>query len=185
MIIYSNHSAKKHLSIKKDKIISFRTDEEHHKKLNEVVYDKNMAKKEWIEESIAQADAENILSLNENEKWVKIPTKEYSRLLESQWLSHAKYICDRIEDHIKSKNIQVNFDNLFFETNLFHNMNKIKMVRFEDGDLEIIHLIHDFGEGFGKFETQLIIEMLTRTSDYKLISKESDEEKLTLKIKKC
>jgi hypothetical protein len=170
---------------KKDKVISFRTDEAHHKKLNSVVYHKNLNKKKWLEDVITTSDAETLLSLNKQEKWVKIPASEYSQLLDTQWKKHAKYICDRIEEHVKSKGTDVTFDTLFFETKVFHAMNGIKILRFDDGEYEIIQVTNGIGKGWIKFETQLIVEMLERTTQYYLISKRFDDEKITIKIKKC
>jgi len=168
----------------RDKVISFRTDDAHQKKLNNVVYHKHLNKKEWIEDSITTSEAETLLSLNKQEKWVKIPVSEYSHLLDTQWEDHAKYICDRIEEHVKSKEGDISFDSLFFDTKVFHTMNRIKMVRFDDDDFEIIHIVHGFGAGYGKFESQLIVEMLERTTQFELISKKIDKEKITIKIKK-
>jgi len=168
----------------RDKVISFRTDDAHQKKLNNVVYHKHLNKKEWIEDSITTSEAETLLSLNKQEKWVKIPVSEYSHLLDTQWEDHAKYICDRIEEHVKSNNNGISFDSLFFDTKVFHTMNRIKMVRFDDDDFEIIHIVHGFGAGYGKFESQLIVEMLERTTQFELISKKIDKEKITIKIKK-
>ena len=168
-----------------DKIISFRTDEEHQKKLKEIVYRDELNHKEWIEDNITTSEAQSILSNKANEIWIRIPASEYSQLLLSQWKEHAQFICDRIQEHSKVKGKELTFDNLFFETMVFHNMNKVKLVRFEDGDLETIHIKHNFGQGFANFETELIYQMVERSKDYELVSKVKDGDKLTVKIKKC
>ena len=168
----------------KDKVISFGTDEAHQKKLNSVVYHKNLNKKEWIEDRITTSEAETLLSLNGQEKWVRIPAGEYSMLLESQWEKHARYICDRIEEHVRSKGTDITFDTLFFETKVFHAMNKIKIVRFDEDGFEVIHITNGIGNGWAKFETQLVVDMLERTSEYDLISKTVDEEMITVRIRK-
>ena len=167
-----------------DKIISFRTDTEHQKKLKDIVYRDELNHKEWIEDSITTSEAQSILSNTVNESWVRIPASEYSKLLLSQWKEHACFICDRIQEHVKVKKEDLTFDNLFFETMIFHNMNKVKMVRFEDGDLETIHVKHNFGDGYANFETELICQMVIRSKDYELVSKVKDGDKLTVKIKK-
>ena len=169
---------------KKDKVISFRTDEALQKKLNSVVYHKNLNKKRWLEDVITTSEAETLLSLNKKEKWVRIPAGEYSMLLEPQWEKHARYICDRIEEHVRSKGTDVTFDTLFFETKVFHAMNGIKILRFDDGDYEVICITNGIGNGWAKFETQLVVDMLERTSEYDLISKIIDDEKITVRIRK-
>ena len=167
-----------------DKIISFRTDAKHQKKLKDMVFRDEKNHKEWIEENITTAEAQSLLSNKANEIWVRIPASEYSQLLLSQWKEHAHFICDRIQQHVKVKGKELTFDNLFFETLVFHNMNKVKLVRFVDGELEIIHVDYHFGDGFTNFESELIAEMVRRSGDYELISSVNDKEKLTIKIKK-
>ena len=171
--------------LRKDKVISFRTDEAHQKKLNSVVYHKNLNKKKWLEDVITTSEAETLLSLNKQEKWVKIPAGEYSQLLVTSWKKHAKYICDRIEEHVKTKGTGISFDALFFETKVFHAMNRIKMVRYDEGGFEVIYITNNIGNGWAKFETQLIVEMLERTTQYELVSKTIDKEQIIIKIKKC
>ena len=168
-----------------EKIVGFRSLASNQVRLNEHVEKKKITKRKWFENNLEQTEIQRMLEKDNTERWVRIPASFFDHLLSNPDLN-AVFICDRVIAHIESLGKKINFDNLYLEAQMWHKMSNCNIVRYKDGDEEVIHSEHGMGKNVSEFLAVLINNMIFKTDDYDLLSQVITTDNFTLKIKrKC
>ena len=166
------------------KIVGFNSNEEAYNKLHDMVESKKVTKKDWFETNLNKDILQSKLELHSKEKFITIPSSEYEQLLTKNPRKHSKFICDRIMDHILSQQKDPTFDNMWFETKTFQQMNGIMCKREQEQGGEVIHCIHEMGINTSMFLAYLAIEMIKTSGEYRLKNKLILQNNFILKIEK-
>jgi hypothetical protein len=171
-----------------EKITSFRTAPDIEKKLKKDLYRQNITKKDWLNSKINNVESQRILSIKNQEHWVSIPIQEYDQLLKSTWKEHASYICDRIMYHVKSQGKQITFESLYYEVQVFQELNNIAAKRYDlcctDNDYEMIVWDKVLSDNYAKFMNELIALIISRTNEFTIISSRMNITQLEITIRK-
>lgn len=166
-----------------EKIVGFRVPKEDESRLKKDLYYRDITKKEWLAKQLTINENIAELSNKKNERWLRVPASEYEHF-HGMDPGHHNIIYDRIYQHCFDEGVSITFDNLMQDVNLFFKMNDIQITRFDDNDIEIIHIDHDIGKHYSKFLKNMILKMIKSTSEYTLSNVEVHDTKLTIKILK-
>ena len=154
-----------------DKIISFRTLQSNDRKLKKQIFDEDTSKKDWLNDKIMKGKNVQDLSLQGSERWLTIPSMEYTRLLGESKTNHGEFIASRIHSHLYSANKEITFFTLFQEMEMFYELNKIHLIKTssESCSFVTIYSKHNLGMNFSRFGSDLITELQTYSEDYDII----------------
>jgi hypothetical protein len=167
----------------RDKVEGFKVSDHVSKKLRTELYRTEKTKKDWLTEKVDALDNLRKVRNEVNERWVTIPASELDDL-HATAPKHYNFIYQRILEHCLQQKLEVTFDNLILDIIWFCNYNDMNHIRFQDGELEVLHIEHETGLDYSKFISKVICKMINVTHQYDLKNTQVNKNSITIKFQK-